>query len=121
VIGMSRFPVFEDRESLPYINAVCSEVLRWHPVVPLGVAHRLMQDDVYGDYFIPGGSVVVGNSWFVVFMWREKILTRGVFLGQFCMTRNYMARILINFNPSVSSGLASRRPPPNLDSDEGSV
>jgi cytochrome P450 len=69
VIGMGRLPAFEDRKKLPYINALCSEVLRWHPVVPLGIAHRVMQDDIYGDYFIPGGSIVVGNSWFVVLMW----------------------------------------------------
>jgi cytochrome P450 len=69
VIGMERLPVYEDRESLPYINALCWEVFRWHPVVPLGVSHRVMQDDVYGDYFIPGGSIVMGNVWCVVFIW----------------------------------------------------
>jgi cytochrome P450 len=67
VIGMYRLPVFEDRESFPYVNALCSEVLRWHPVLPFGVAHCVTQDDVYEDYFIPGGSLVFGNSWCVVF------------------------------------------------------
>ncbi|KAF8576118.1 cytochrome P450, partial [Ramaria rubella] len=63
VVGMDRLPEFSDRESLPYINALCQEVLRWNPVAPLGVAHRVTQDDVYGDYFIPEGSLVMGNSW----------------------------------------------------------
>lgn len=36
VIGTVRFPVFEDRPSLPYIEAVLRETLRWHPAVPLG-------------------------------------------------------------------------------------
>ncbi|KAF8576117.1 cytochrome P450 [Ramaria rubella] len=63
VVGMDCLPEFSDRESLPYINALCQEVLRWNPVAPLGVAHRVTQDDVYGDYFIPEGSLVMGNSW----------------------------------------------------------
>lgn len=32
-----RLPEFSDRESLPYINALCREVLRWNPTAPLGV------------------------------------------------------------------------------------
>jgi cytochrome P450 len=66
VTGMNRMPDFEDRESLPYVNALCNEVLRWHPVTPLAIAHRVMQDDVYGNYFIPGGSIVIGNAWCVL-------------------------------------------------------
>jgi cytochrome P450 len=36
VIGRDRLPTFEDRPRLPYVDAVCKEVLRWHPVVPAG-------------------------------------------------------------------------------------
>ena len=36
VVGIARLPVFEDRPSLPYIEAVLRETLRWHPTVPLG-------------------------------------------------------------------------------------
>ena len=36
VIGPNRLPDFEDRPSLPYINAVVKEVMRWHSVIPLG-------------------------------------------------------------------------------------
>lgn len=35
-IGTGRLPEFSDRGSLPYINAILNESLRWHPVVPLG-------------------------------------------------------------------------------------
>jgi hypothetical protein len=35
VIGTVRLPAFEDRPSLPYIEAVLRETLRWHPAVPL--------------------------------------------------------------------------------------
>ena len=36
VVGFVRLPVFEDRPSLPYLDAVLRETLRWHPAVPLG-------------------------------------------------------------------------------------
>ena len=36
VVGIVRLPVFEDRPSLPYTEAVLRETLRWHPAVPLG-------------------------------------------------------------------------------------
>ena len=64
VVGSCRLPEYEDRENLPYINALCKEVLRWHPVLPLGISHSVMDDDVYGRYFIPAGSLVVGNTWY---------------------------------------------------------
>ena len=40
VLGRDRLPTFEDRPRLPYIDALCKEVLRWRMVVPLGT-HRL--------------------------------------------------------------------------------
>ncbi len=36
VLGDSRLPDFSDEARLPYVGAVLKEVLRWHPVVPLG-------------------------------------------------------------------------------------
>lgn len=36
VVGTERLPNFEDRLSLPYVEAVLRETLRWHPVFPLG-------------------------------------------------------------------------------------
>ena len=38
VIGNDRLPEFSDRDSLPYINAVVKELLRWNPVLPLGIS-----------------------------------------------------------------------------------
>ena len=34
--GRERLPTFEDRPMLPFIDAVCKEILRWRPVAPLG-------------------------------------------------------------------------------------
>jgi len=37
VVGRDRVPTFADRPHLPYIRAVVKEVLRWWPVVPMGM------------------------------------------------------------------------------------
>jgi cytochrome P450 len=46
VVGRKRLPMFEDRASLPYLEATIKESLRFHPPTPLGIAHRLIEDDV---------------------------------------------------------------------------
>ena len=55
VVGTSRLPDFSDRPSLPYLEALFREVLRWHPVLPLDVSHAASEDDIYNGYFIPKG------------------------------------------------------------------
>ena len=37
VIGRDRLPTFDDRPHLPYIEALCKELLRWQMVTPLGM------------------------------------------------------------------------------------
>jgi len=51
-------PNFGHRPSLPYIEAICREVLRWHPVTPLGLPHMTSKDDIYEGYFIPKGQYI---------------------------------------------------------------
>ncbi|KLO07931.1 CyP450 monooxygenase [Schizopora paradoxa] len=63
VIGRDRLPAFEDRENLPYIKALCSEVLRWQVILPFGLPHVSSQDDVYRGYHIPAGTMVMANLW----------------------------------------------------------
>ena len=63
VLG-SRLPSIEDQDSLPYVQALIYECMRWHPATPLGISnqlpdicaslkfkpglpHKAMQDDVY--------------------------------------------------------------------------
>lgn len=31
-----RLPTFDDRASMPYLEALLAELLRWHPAAPLG-------------------------------------------------------------------------------------
>lgn len=75
-IGTDQLPTFEDRTSLPYVEAVLRETLRWHPVFPLGglilcivcqdltfacdesgLPHYTADSDVYNDQYIPKGLV----------------------------------------------------------------
>ncbi|KDR67546.1 hypothetical protein GALMADRAFT_105800 [Galerina marginata CBS 339.88] len=65
VTGGSRLPVIADRDNLPYVNATMWELLRWQPVSPLALPHRVTKDDVYNGCFIPAGTVVMGNTWAV--------------------------------------------------------
>ncbi|KAI9443617.1 cytochrome P450 [Lactarius indigo] len=63
VVGTARLPDFGDETTLPYVSALVKEVMRWHPVAPIAVPHRLIADDVYEGYFLPAGSIVIGNTW----------------------------------------------------------
>ncbi|KAH7913805.1 cytochrome P450 [Hygrophoropsis aurantiaca] len=63
VVGTTRLPTFEDRSSLPYLDAIMRETLRWNPIAPLGVAHVTERDDVYQGYHIPKGSTIYPNIW----------------------------------------------------------
>ena len=57
VIGNAHLPAFNDRPSLPYVEAVYHELMRHSPPLPLGVPHSLMEDDVYEGHFLPKGSI----------------------------------------------------------------
>lgn len=63
VVGSDRLPQFEDRDELPYVNALVKEILRWHPVVPVNIAHVSSEDDICEGYTIPKGSSVLANLW----------------------------------------------------------
>lgn len=70
------------KDSLPYIDAIIQEVLRWNVIAPVAIPHISIQDDEYkGDlnpwsdrnlsdlsttllgYHIPKGSIIIANSW----------------------------------------------------------
>ncbi|KAF9009917.1 cytochrome P450 [Cyathus striatus] len=58
VIGKSRLPDFQDRTSLPYLEAMLSETLRWQPTTPLAIPHRASAEDIYEGYYIPKGTML---------------------------------------------------------------
>ncbi|KIJ40664.1 hypothetical protein M422DRAFT_173338 [Sphaerobolus stellatus SS14] len=65
LLGEVRLVEFEDQLELPYISAICKEALRWHPLTPQGLPHATSEDDIMGEYFIPKGTIVIGNSWYI--------------------------------------------------------
>ncbi|TFK69825.1 cytochrome P450 [Pluteus cervinus] len=62
-IGRDHLPDYEEIQDIPYLHAIVREALRWHPVLPLGVAHRASEDDIFAGYHIPKDAMVIGNAW----------------------------------------------------------
>ena len=62
VIGPEQLASSEDRDRLPYIQALILETFRWKPVVPLITPHATVEDDEYKGYLIPKSSAVIAVS-----------------------------------------------------------
>jgi len=58
-----RWPSMDDYEKLPYVRALVKELWRWGPPVPIGLAHRVTEDNVYRGMFIEKGATVYTNIW----------------------------------------------------------
>ena len=41
VVGNERLPTAEDHDALPYVNAICMELLRWNVLIPWS-AHQYL-------------------------------------------------------------------------------
>ncbi|KAM3514478.1 hypothetical protein MY11210_001922 [Beauveria gryllotalpidicola] len=63
VVGPDRLPSPQDRASLPYTSNLVTELLRWWPVVPMGLVHTAQEDIMYKDYLIPKGAILVPMIW----------------------------------------------------------
>ena len=63
VVGRAQLPNFAHYDSLPYIQAVIQETLRWKPIVPFSIPHSNTEDDIYEGYYIPKGSICIPNMW----------------------------------------------------------
>ncbi|RCV31434.1 hypothetical protein SETIT_6G176900v2 [Setaria italica] len=56
-----------DAASLPYLQAVVKEAMRMHPVAPLMLPHRVVEDGVeIGGYAVPKGCAVIFNTWAIM-------------------------------------------------------
>ena len=77
-----RLPTIADRGSLPYIEAMIHETLRWHVALPAsefsplnvrkfsisnakfaGLPRRTAKADEYRGYHIPEGTIILPNVW----------------------------------------------------------
>ena len=83
VVGPHRLPDFGDRDSLPYVNAVIKESMRWHSALPFGVPHATVADDEFRGYFIPAGTMLIPNTWCVSSCSSQSIITEH--LTRACM------------------------------------
>ncbi|KLO10803.1 cytochrome P450 [Schizopora paradoxa] len=63
VVGTDRLPTFDDKKNLPYVQAVCAEVLKHAVITPLGLPHLSTSDDNYKGFNIPAGTTVFANIW----------------------------------------------------------
>jgi cytochrome P450 len=53
VISRDRLPTFDDKPRLPYIEAMCKELLRWQVITPLGmISHRHWREPKPDDPFV---------------------------------------------------------------------
>uniref|UniRef100_J3MUA2 Uncharacterized protein n=2 Tax=Oryza brachyantha TaxID=4533 RepID=J3MUA2_ORYBR len=56
-----------DMERLPYLRAVVKEAMRLHPVAPIMLPHRAVEDGVeITGYAVPKGSTVIFNVWAIM-------------------------------------------------------
>ncbi|CAB1339270.1 unnamed protein product [Coregonus sp. 'balchen'] len=67
VMGSGKSPTLEDKQRMPYVEAVLHEVLRFCNIVPLGIFRATTQDTLVSGYTIPKGTMVITNLYSVHF------------------------------------------------------
>ncbi|GJE83988.1 cytochrome P450 [Phanerochaete sordida] len=63
IVGSERLPSMSDKPSLPYVDALIQEVIRWHPMLPLSIARCAEDDDERDGYRIAKDTIVLVNNW----------------------------------------------------------
>ena len=114
VVGPKRLPDFHDRPSLPYINAVVKELSRWNLVGPLGLPffiiivatiltgsegfpHMSSNDDEYNGFYIPKGTIVIGNAWLVLRPLNPIFCLNYYYLGRYCTIVKFLTTLKNSF------------------------
>ncbi|XP_072464341.1 cytochrome P450 2F2-like isoform X2 [Notamacropus eugenii] len=59
VVGRERLPCLQDRDSLPYTNAVIHEIQRFISVLPMGLPHILTQDTHFHGHCLLKGTTIL--------------------------------------------------------------
>ncbi|KAM8877876.1 vitamin D 25-hydroxylase [Synchiropus picturatus] len=67
VLPNGRAPTLEDKQRMPYVEAVLHEVLRFCNIVPLGIFRATSQDAHVNGFKIPKGTMVITNLYSVHF------------------------------------------------------
>ena len=93
VVGPHRLPNPQDRVSLPYLDAILKECLRWHNVGPFGNPRCTQEDIEYRGYLIPKGTTLIANVWHVLVPLPTLVLSLMGLptcpTGLVCTTRRY--------------------------------
>ncbi|KAL3959402.1 hypothetical protein ACCO45_007564 [Purpureocillium lilacinum] len=63
VVGSDRLPTLEDRDRLPYVDALVKESLRWWPIAPMGFPHLTTAAVAYRGMEIPKGAFLLPAVW----------------------------------------------------------
>lgn len=58
-------PTLLDTENMPYLDAVTKEIMRLYPSAPMSLPHATLEADVHDGYFVPKGTMVLFNLWYV--------------------------------------------------------
>lgn len=75
--GTDRLPVLNDRQSLPYVDAIVHEVLRMACIAPFAVPHKTTCDTSLAGYDIPKDTqVCVDFLCFLSFFYVSKLYSR---------------------------------------------
>ena len=103
----------DEMESVPYVTALVLELFRWNATAPLGinstsstaqtkrcpgVPRYLHEHDIYRDYLIPGGSIVIANQWYGE---RQPIVIAADVTVGACFEMRISIPILIRSNQSA--------------------
>ena len=59
VVGGDWLPCASDRTSLPYLEALILECMRWKPVAQIVFPHKSLEEDEYRGWRIPAGSLIL--------------------------------------------------------------
>ncbi|XP_035390357.1 cytochrome P450 2M1-like [Electrophorus electricus] len=59
VVGPDRWPSLDDRQNLPYTDAVIHEIQRSMDLTPTAVPHKMLHDTEFNNYLIPKGTIIL--------------------------------------------------------------
>ncbi|KAG7470741.1 hypothetical protein MATL_G00116910 [Megalops atlanticus] len=59
VVGSERCPCLQDRQHMPYTDAVIHEIQRYMDIAPTAVPHKMMRNTEFKSYYIPEGTMVI--------------------------------------------------------------
>uniref|UniRef100_A0A672TZX7 Cytochrome P450 2J2-like n=1 Tax=Strigops habroptila TaxID=2489341 RepID=A0A672TZX7_STRHB len=96
VIGQARQPALQDRNNMPYTNAVIHEVQRKGNIIPFNVPRLTTKDTFVDGFLIPKGTIMITNLTSVMFdknVWETPdAFNPGHFLkdGQFWKSEYFM-------------------------------